>query len=76
SFRGGGGGGYGSPLERDPDKVLEDVLNEYVSCEKAKEDYGVVIEKGAVDLAATKKLRETLKKGEKKEPARGKAHRS
>ena len=76
SFRGGGGGGYGSPLERDPDKVLEDVLNEYVSCEKAKEDYGVVMEKGAVDLAATKKLRGTLKKGEKKEPARGKAHRS
>ncbi len=77
SFRGGGGGGYGSPLERDPERVLEDVLNGYVSLEKATEDYGVVIdsEKRAVDLAATKKLRETLAKGEKKREARGKTHR-
>jgi len=38
-----GGGGYGDPLERDPQLVLEDVINEYVSLEGAGEDYGVVI---------------------------------
>lgn len=38
-----GGGGYGDPLERDPQKVLEDVIDEYVSVERARLDYGVVI---------------------------------
>jgi len=57
------GGGYGDPLERDPEKVEEDVINEYVSLEKAKEDYGVVIDPKTmkVDVAATEKLRESLK---------------
>ncbi len=44
SFHSAGGGGYGNPLERDPDAVERDVLHGYVSIEKAKEDYGVVIE--------------------------------
>jgi len=39
-----GGGGYGDPLERDPEKVREDVIDDYVSIERAKKDYGVVIE--------------------------------
>ncbi len=38
-----GGGGYGNPLERDPQLVLNDVVNGYVSIESAKKDYGVVI---------------------------------
>jgi len=38
-----GGGGYGDPFERDPNAVLEDVLNGYVSIEAAARDYGVVI---------------------------------
>ncbi|OCA88970.1 hydantoinase B/oxoprolinase family protein [Pseudobacillus wudalianchiensis] len=38
-----GGGGLGDPLERDPKAVLEDVIDEYVSIERAKKDYGVVI---------------------------------
>ncbi|WP_042346515.1 hydantoinase B/oxoprolinase family protein [Bacillus massiliigorillae] len=38
-----GGGGLGDPLERDPKDVLEDVIDEYVSIERAKKDYGVVI---------------------------------
>ena len=38
-----GGGGYGHPLERDPQSVLDDVLNGYVSLEAAERDYGVVI---------------------------------
>ncbi|MFM1650547.1 hydantoinase B/oxoprolinase family protein [Brevibacillus sp. B_LB10_24] len=38
-----GGGGLGDPLERDPHDVLEDVIDQYVSIERAKKDYGVVI---------------------------------
>jgi N-methylhydantoinase B len=38
-----GGGGYGDPFEREPEAVLEDVLNGYVSIEAAKRDYGVVV---------------------------------
>ncbi len=40
----GGGGGYGDPLKRPIEKVLKDVRNGLVSIEKAKEDYGVVID--------------------------------
>jgi N-methylhydantoinase B len=39
-----GGGGFGDPLERDPEDVLEDVIDGYVSIERAEKDYGVVIE--------------------------------
>ncbi len=58
-----GGGGYGNSLERDPEMVQRDVLDEYVSIEKAKEDYGVVInpETLEIDHASTKILREVLK---------------
>jgi N-methylhydantoinase B len=38
-----GGGGFGDPLERDPALVLEDVIDDYVSIERARKDYGVVI---------------------------------
>jgi N-methylhydantoinase B len=38
-----GGGGYGDPLERDPIAVREDVADEYVSLERARTDYGVVL---------------------------------
>jgi N-methylhydantoinase B len=44
-----GGGGYGSPLERDPEKVLHDVLEGYVSRAKAAELYGVVLADGPED---------------------------
>lgn len=36
-----GGGGYGDPLDRDPDSVVEDVLDGYVSAQAARELYGV-----------------------------------
>ncbi|WP_121743465.1 hydantoinase B/oxoprolinase family protein [Natronorubrum halophilum] len=39
-----GGGGFGDPLERDPEAVLEDVKDDYVSIERAATDYGVVID--------------------------------
>jgi N-methylhydantoinase B len=58
-----GGGGYGEPLERDPEMVENDVINGYVTIESAREDYGVVInpETMRVDPNATKKLRESSK---------------
>jgi len=39
----GGGGGYGDPLERDPEAVRADVINGYVTREGAARDYGVVL---------------------------------
>jgi N-methylhydantoinase B len=59
----GGGGGWGDPLDRDPQAVLDDVLDEFVSIEGAERDYGVVITGSLEDLtvdvdhAATEKLR-------------------
>lgn len=38
-----GGGGIGDPLKRNPEKVLEDVIDGYVSVQRAEKDYGVVI---------------------------------
>jgi N-methylhydantoinase B len=46
-----GGGGYGDPLERDPDNVCEDVADDYVSIERALKDYGVVIREIDADLS-------------------------
>ena len=60
----GGGGGWGNPLLRDIDAVLYDVRNGFVSVEKAKEDYGVVIDPQTMEVnyEETKKLRESLLK--------------
>jgi N-methylhydantoinase B len=56
------GGGYGDPLEREPERVLSDVQDGIVSREEAKEIYGVVIEEDLVlDLLATDKLRQDLR---------------
>lgn len=46
-----GGGGYGDPLERDPLLVREDVADGYVSIERARKDYGVVLRVVDADLA-------------------------
>jgi len=43
SIRSGGGGGYGPPWERDPRRVLGDVIDGYVSRESAREHYHVKI---------------------------------
>jgi len=62
-----GGGGYGNPLEREPEMVESDVMEGYVSVEKAREDYGVVIDPKTmkVDEETTRKLRDTLRKAYK-----------
>jgi N-methylhydantoinase B len=61
-----GGGGFGSPLDRDPRLVLEDVLDEKVSPAAAREHYGVVLaaDGRAVDEPATTALRAGLRRPE------------
>ncbi len=61
----GGGGGFGDPLDRDAERVRDDVLNEYVSLEGAARDYGVVLKPGTVevDLEATRRLRVQRRSG-------------
>jgi N-methylhydantoinase B len=67
-----GGAGYGDPFERDPESVLNDVVNGYVSLEAAERDYGVVISSSkrpdeqislprhfSIDAAATAERRKT-----------------
>ncbi|MEM6680101.1 MAG: hydantoinase B/oxoprolinase family protein [Pseudomonadota bacterium] len=58
----GGAGGWGDPLERDPMAVLRDHLCGWVSAERADADYGVVIEDGTLDEAATAALRAARKR--------------
>ncbi|PKW16352.1 hydantoinase B/oxoprolinase family protein [Saccharopolyspora spinosa] len=53
-----GGGGYGPPTERDPARVARDVAERWVSPQRAKDVYQVVVtETGLVDDAATVELR-------------------
>ncbi|MDJ0270487.1 MAG: hydantoinase B/oxoprolinase family protein [Aigarchaeota archaeon] len=67
SLRSGGGGGWGDPLERDPELVRMDVKNEYITLETAREIYGVVLDPKTLNInwEETKKLREQLKKKKK-----------
>jgi N-methylhydantoinase B len=57
-----GGGGYGNPLERDPEQVEADVREGYVSVETAREAYGVVIDPRTlkIDPSATEELRKAM----------------
>jgi N-methylhydantoinase B len=56
-----GGGGYGDPLQRDPEEVRQDVVEGLVSIQGARDDYGVVVlgdsESCEIDVAATQALR-------------------
>jgi N-methylhydantoinase B len=67
AYRHGGGGGWGDPLERDPEAVREDVLDEYVSMRGARFDYGVVLTGSveeldvSIDWPATRELREQMR---------------
>jgi N-methylhydantoinase B len=67
-----GGGGFGDPLERAPEDVLEDVIDDYVSIERAKKDYGVIIEpidpdlcEYEIDHEATENQREYIRDNRK-----------
>jgi len=67
SLRSGGGGGWGNPLERDPELVRMDVKNEYITIDIARNIYGVVLDPVTLEIKwdETKKLREELKKKKK-----------
>jgi N-methylhydantoinase B len=69
---GGGSGGWGDPLERDPALVLEDVLDEIVSPEAARDQYGVALAVDAgrvvVDDEETSRRRGELAKTRSPEP--------
>ena len=63
-----GGGGYGDPLDRDPEAVLEDVVDGYVTIARACKDYGVVVREVDAELAeyevdsdATERERERIR---------------
>ncbi len=58
-----GGEGYSSPLERDPQRVLQAVINGYVSVACARNEYGVVIHESEmeIDWEATQKQREQMR---------------
>jgi hypothetical protein len=58
-----GGGGWGPPNERDPEAVLSDVTNGFVSLNGAKDHYSVVIDPATmrIDLEETEKTRDRMK---------------
>ncbi len=58
-----GGGGWGNPLDRDPEKVHWDVIEGFVSVESARNDYGVVLEGDtfAINEAETQALRHGMR---------------
>ncbi|OGP65593.1 MAG: hypothetical protein A2170_11130 [Deltaproteobacteria bacterium RBG_13_53_10] len=57
-----GGGGWGDPLERDPERVRWDVIEEYISLKAAREEYGVALDPNTldIDLEETARLRAEL----------------
>jgi N-methylhydantoinase B len=67
SYYSPGGGGYGDPLERDPAKVLDDVLDEFITVEHAEQIYGVLFDRVddgygyAVDASGTAARRAELR---------------
>jgi N-methylhydantoinase B len=59
-----GGGGWGDPLEREPELVAADVLDDKVSAASAREHYGVALrDDGTVDATATAELRASRRSG-------------
>ena len=63
AFYGPSGGGYGDPLDRAAEKVLEDVLDGFYTAEAARSTFGVVVDLEAevVDEAATEAARRELR---------------
>jgi N-methylhydantoinase B len=58
SVRTCGGGGYGPPEEREPERVLRDVLEGKVDPERARDVYRVAIADRCIDETRTKELRQ------------------
>jgi len=67
-----GGGGYGNPLEREPERILADVLNGKITSEFSREHHGVVMKMDGpptVDVDATHELRQRMMEGPSEKPA-------
>jgi N-methylhydantoinase B len=61
-LRAAGGGGYGDPLQRDPDRVAHDVREGYVSATAARALYGVALDENTeANEGATRALRDKLR---------------
>lgn len=60
SIRTCGGGGYGPPEEREPERVLRDVMEGKVSLERAREIYRVAVRDRQLDEAVTAELRRAV----------------
>ena len=67
-IRTAGGGGWGDPLEREPEKILEDVIEGFIAAEAAKKEYGVILKPAlganpyVLDPEATRETRSLMKK--------------
>ena len=59
---GAGGGGFGDPLQRAPERVAQDVWNGKITAAYAAREHGVVVDaaSGVLDRAATERLRSTV----------------
>jgi N-methylhydantoinase B len=57
-----GAGGWGDPLQREPERVLDDVRRGFVSLQAAREEYGVAIRDGMVAADETAALRTRMLK--------------
>lgn len=67
SFWSAGGGGYGDPLKRDLERIVEDIKDDYLTLAAAAEQYGAVVKEidarrllYEIDVSATKALREKM----------------
>lgn len=71
-IRTAGGGGWGDPLERDPEKVVLDVIEGFITSEAARDEYGVVLKQGSnknpyeVDAEATRETRASMAKEQRR----------
>jgi N-methylhydantoinase B len=67
-----GGGGFGDPLERDPEQVMRDVVDGLVSAERALAEYGVVV----VGVGGEKRIDSQATKSERLQRRSGSTKRS
>ena len=63
-----GAGGFGDPLERDPERVLADLRDALITQAYAADVYGVCVRDGVVDRPATAQLRAELRAGKRGGP--------
>jgi N-methylhydantoinase B len=63
SYLADGGGGYGDPFTREPERVRDDVIDGYVSRAAAEREYGVVLTDALeIDWQATERIRKAPRK--------------